>query len=192
MYADDCKIFKEIHSEEDSILLQQDVNRFNEWCVINELGVNVDKCVSITFSRKIRSTSREYSLNGKTLMQVDSVRDLGVVFEASFSKHISKSISSALRVLGFIRRFSQDFHDPMVLKVLYFSLVRSHLEYGSIVWAPGSAKNVNGIEAVQRKFTKIICFRLIPQRNLSYSDRCAYLGLETLEKSESDGEPGVR
>jgi hypothetical protein len=184
MYADDCKIFKEIHSEEDRIMLQGDVNRFNEWCEINKLAMNVDKCVSITFSRKFKSTSREYSLNGKTLMQVDSVRDLGVDFEAglSFSKHISKSISSALRVLGFIRRFSQDFRDPMILKILYCSLVRPHLEYGSIVWSPRSAKDVNRIEAVQRKFTKIICFRLIPQRNLSYFDRCAYLGLETLEK----------
>lgn len=185
IYADDCKIFKRIQCEMDVEKLQEDLTRFGEWCSENELAVNVDKCASITFSRrKTLENKRRYTLNGQLLALRDVICDLGVDFDSklSFSEHLNRTVSKASKTLGFIRRFSQDFHDPLILKTLYCALVRPHLEYCSLIWSPNTVTGVSRIESIQRKFTKLICKRLIPQRELSYENRCSYLGLDSLTK----------
>lgn len=90
--------------------------------------------------------------------------------------------SKALRVLGFIKRFSKDFKDHNVMKQLYSSLVRPNLEYCSIVFSPYTRDGIERIESVQRNFTKFACRKMIPNRGLCYDDRCSYLSLDKLEK----------
>jgi len=46
------------------------------------------------------------------------------------------------------------------MKLLYFSLVRSHLEFSSIVWSPNYALYINQVENVQYRFIKLICNKL--------------------------------
>ena len=56
-------------------------------------------------------------------------------------------------------------------------MVRPHLEYGSCVWSPHRKKDMDSIERVQRRATKII-----PElKNLSYIDRLKALDLPTLK-----------
>ena len=123
MYADDCKIYRKI-SNDDKIKLQEDIDSFQKWCLLNELEVNSDKCASIIFTRKKLSGERQYSLNGTNLRNERVIRDLGVDFSSSlgFSEHIGRVVSNALKILGFIRRFSNDFKDAKILKILYCSL----------------------------------------------------------------------
>ncbi|KAF0754361.1 Uncharacterized protein FWK35_00031336, partial [Aphis craccivora] len=42
----------------------------------------------------------------------------------------------ALKVLGFVKRIASEFKLESSLKVLYCSLVRSIVEYGSVLWDP--------------------------------------------------------
>lgn len=37
-------------------------------------------------------------------------------------------------LLGFIKRTCKDFHDAHSLKLLYFSIVRSRLDYANLMW----------------------------------------------------------
>ena len=41
-------------------------------------------------------------------------------------------------------------------RILYCALVRSQLEYGSVVWSPFTARNITKLERVQRCATKFI------------------------------------
>ena len=88
------------------------------------------------------------------LPYVYEVKNLGVYFTPSlnFNRHISYIVSKAFRMLGFINRVTKPFSDATVLKTLYFSYVRSRLEYCSQVWAPTAQIYINTIERVQRKF----------------------------------------
>ena len=87
------------------------------------------------------------------------------------------------RMLRFIHRQSREFSEPHCLVALYKSLVRSILEYSSVVWCPSSSLWSNKIESVQKKFTRLV-LRFTPWRNVaarpSYHARCLIFGLESL------------
>src|SRR3978361_473786 len=61
-----------------------------------------------------------------------------------------------MRSLGFIIRSCSHFDNLQCLKFLYFSYVRSHLEYASVVWSPFYDKYVTALESVRRKFLKFL------------------------------------
>jgi hypothetical protein len=66
---------------------------------------------------------------------------------------------------------------PSLLVKAFVTYVRPIVEYASNVWSPYLLKHIRGIENVQRRFTK----RIFSISQLSYSERLAVLGLDTLE-----------
>lgn len=97
-------------------------------------------------------------------------------------------ISKANRQLGFMFKISREFKDPLCLRSVYCSLVRSILESNAVVWCPYQSTWTARIESVQRKFVRY-ALRNLPWHdplNLPpYEDRCRLLGLQTLEKRRS-------
>lgn len=85
----------------------------------------------------------------------------------------------ASKQLGMIFRMTKYFRNILCLKTLYCSLVRSILEYGSVVWAPFYTNEKNRIEAVQRKFTRF-ALRHFPHEPRDYASRCSILKLDFL------------
>lgn len=63
-------------------------------------------------------------------------------------------------MLGFNNRNTVNFKNINALKLLFFALVRSHLEFGSIVWSPSYINFINTIENVQLKFLKLLYYKL--------------------------------
>ena len=63
-----------------------------------------------------------------------------------------------------------------VIIPLYKSLVRPHLDYCCQIWNPNYSKDVDLVEGVQRRATKLIT----GMQNLSYDDRVKCLGLMRL------------
>jgi hypothetical protein len=61
------------------------------------------------------------------------------------------------------------------------SLVRSTLEYGSVIWTPYYKTHVDRLEKVQYRFFKFIRWKLPSQISYSYSLSLCYLGLATLD-----------
>ena len=78
-------------------------------------------------------------------------------------------------MIGIIRRSFLHLDEEMFLQ-LYKALVRPHLEYANQVWAPRHAKDIEQIENVQRRATK-----LVPGlADLEYEQRLRRLNLPTL------------
>jgi len=61
-------------------------------------------------------------------------------------------------MLDFILRNTREFKNTQVLKTLYYYLVRSNLEFGSLIWNQNSTNQLVG--NLQYKFLKSIAFRL--------------------------------
>ena len=112
-------------------------------------------------------------------------KDLGITIDSqlSFETHCYDMISKANRNLAIIRR---TFHhlDEEVLIPLYKSLVRSHLEYGVDIWSPRLKRDIQAVESIQRRATK-----LVPgYEHLSYQERLMKLKLPTLVYRRKRGE----
>ncbi|XP_046681553.1 uncharacterized protein LOC124368323 [Homalodisca vitripennis] len=63
-------------------------------------------------------------------------------------------------MLGFISRFSRGIHSPAALRSLYCSLVRPIAEYASPVWSPYTISSQMRLEALQRRFIRLVGVRL--------------------------------
>ena len=79
-----------------------------------------------------------------TLGTSEGEKDLGILMdsELKFSKHLEEQV-----LIGLIRRYDQ-YKESM--KLLFTALVRPHLEFRNVVWAPRLQKDRLLIEGVQR------------------------------------------
>ena len=48
LYADDTKIWRPIHTEQDCKALQDDINMLQQWCTDNKMKFNINKCHTLT------------------------------------------------------------------------------------------------------------------------------------------------
>ena len=74
--------------------------------------------------------------------------------------------------------------DKKVLMKLYKGLVRPHLEYCVQAWRPNLKKDVELMEKVQRRVTKMVT----ECRGLEYEKRLERLGLTTREVRRARGD----
>lgn len=191
LYADDMKVFREIETIDDCRMLQEDLDRLVTWSQ-TRLKFNAGKCAVVRFTRKTRNFVHfQYSLNNTTLSVHSKFKDLGVIFDEkfSFSDHIIEISESAYKTLGFLCRSSSFFKNISTFKLLYFSLVRSRLEFGFLIWYPFHYYLIETIEQVQKKFLRFLYFKefgiymfLIP-----FSELLAIFELESLCKRHRVG-----
>jgi hypothetical protein len=101
----------------------------------------------------------------RKLTRCFTFKDLGVTFDAqfTFNEHVDIIVASSVKTLGFIFRSCKRFRSESCLRALYFTLVRSKLEYCSIAWSPIYRRGVDALESVQRKFAKYLLFKLIAE-----------------------------
>lgn len=76
------------------------------------------------------------------------------------SNYIQNVISlKAQKMLNVLYRTCKDINDIRTKKLLYIALVRSRLEYASVVWSPHTKRNINNLEQVQGRATRFILGR---------------------------------
>ncbi|CAH1383593.1 unnamed protein product, partial [Tenebrio molitor] len=106
---------------------------------------------SNVFKKYKRTGLPSYFLEFKNLR-----RDVKREIDVAFRDYILKVQEN---LVGDPKKFWSFFRSEKCLTALYFSLVRSRLEYGSIIWSPYYVTYTNSIESVQRKFLKYLCFK---------------------------------
>lgn len=182
MFADDTKIYHNIKSISDAADLQSDLDRLSGYYRKNRISINASKCQVISFTYKKNTVVYDYHINGKNIERVSAVRDLGVHLDPklSFSKHIDIITNRAYRSLGFVIRTCSLFTDIDCVKSVYFTHVRSILEYASPVWSPHYKIHQKNIETIQKKFIKHLNYRQRSSQT-NYNDSCLDHRIMTLE-----------
>jgi len=96
-------------------------------------------------------------------MEVMQIKDLGILLsnDLSLNNHINIICNKALRVFAFIRRNYSEFKNRKCIKVLYFSLVRSILEYGSVIWNPHQSNLISKMDRIQNRLYDYLHTKLI-------------------------------
>lgn len=177
-YADDLKLYMcyDVSCLDMSRSLQNAITNVFEYGRMWDLNVNFAKCEIIHYG--FSNPKCQYSIGNHLISVSDPVRDLGVYFSSDlkFSFHCQTIVASAFRIAFAILR-SFVVKDANFLCKMYTTFVRPRLEYATVIFNPYLAKDIRSIEYVQRRFTKCI-----PQlANLPYLDRCARLGLHSLQ-----------
>ena len=95
-----------------------------------------------------------------------------------------KAAARAMAVLGIIKRHFNRLDKQDNFLMLYKAYVRPHLEYCIQVWSPYQIGDIQTLEKVQRRATKLV--NGIAKH--SYEKGLKYLGLTTLQKRRSKGD----
>ena len=160
LFADDLKLLYRISSVSDCIKLKNDLNKIVNWCAINLMQLNIEKCCVISFSRKKDPILFDYYINNIKLQRVEIVKDLGIWLDSKlkFKEHLNKVTLKANRRWYNIVRNTKDFKNPNTFKILYTSLVRSVMSYGSVIWKPLTKNSMQRLEKIQHKALRKIAF----------------------------------
>jgi len=175
-FADDTKTFGVSNSVQNCISLQRDLDSLVEWSENWGMTFNAQKCKVMHFGSN--NLEYDYNIKGENLHKVEVERDLGILVSNDFkvAKQVDKASSSANKILGMIKRTFVSKGREIIIP-LYKSIVRPHLEYCIQAWRPHYKKDIEKLEAVQRRTTKIIS----GMEGLSYEERLKKLGLPSLE-----------
>lgn len=183
-YADDIKIYREVKSDNDCSALQDDINRLYRWCVNNNMSLNISKCLIITFTKNKCPIHNTYKINNTNVARQNIVKDLGVLLDSklSFTDHYDCIISKANKAMGFIFRTIKPLRNPSSILTLFFALVRSIVEYCSVIWSPFYKTHIDRIEAIQRRFLRYLSAKFGLRRKLSnYEARLEHFKVSTLQ-----------
>ena len=117
------------------------------------LQFNISKCKYMVMSRRREPLSpiSPLLLNGLAIEEVHTFKYLGLLLSSdmSWSPHIENICSKAKKILGLLYRQYYSHVDIWVIRQMYISLVRPHLEYACTVWDPHKQKDVLSLERVQ-------------------------------------------
>ena len=182
-FADDTKVYSSVSTHQDSISLQNDLDKLVEWSNTWQMKFNASKCKVIHFGSGNRR--HDYNISDTLLEKVDGEKDLGVTISENLkaSKHVDEAVLKASRVLGMINRNIANKSKSVILP-LYTSLVRPHLEYCVQVWNPHLVKDIAKLERIQKRAVRM----MNDVAGNSYEEKLKNLNLFSLEKRRVRGD----
>ena len=164
-------------------MLRNDLVLLEKWSNLWQMKFNLEKCSVIHLGKN--NEQNQYCLENVKLKCSAKERDLGVVVDKTmkFSEQVNSAVGKANATLGMIKRNITCKSKNIVTK-LYKALVRPKLEYCVQAWRPYLQKDIEKMERVQRRATKMIdeC------KSFSYEDRLKFTGLSTLEARRIRGD----
>ena len=122
---------------------------------------------------------------GSVLETTEEEKDLGVwtTNDLKPSRHVTQVANKANQLLGLIRHCFTHL-DISLMKTLFTSIVRPHLEYANVVWHTCLKKDIELLERVQHRAT-----RMVPGlAELSYEDRLRKMDLPSLVYRRARGD----
>ena len=181
VFADDTKIYSIITGECDAMALQRNLDKTQEWSIAQLLKLNLDKCkvMHIGNTRQTGYTMEtdKISRSRLELSEVGCEKDLGLWTSSSLKSSLqcNKAAASAMRVLGMLKR-TFTFNSKELFIFLYKTYVRPLLEYCVQLWCPYLVGDIDTLERVQRRATK-----LVPELSkLTYESRLRKIDIYSL------------
>ena len=139
LYADDTVIYNSGSSIDDiKISLQNNIDKFAKWCIINKLTINTKKTKIMIFGSRYnikRNSTLELRINGESLQIVPTYKYLGINLDQTLNfnyhlKNVVNQISRKLYIFSKIRRFLND----QAALILYKTMILPFFDYVDAVF----------------------------------------------------------
>ena len=113
------------------------------------------------------------------ISQSSFVRDLGVLVDEKleWKIHIDKLVKSARQLCYWVLSVFYT-RQPVPMLTIFNSIIRSKLEYCSLIWNPYQIQDINKIEQIQRTFTS----KIYGVGEMNYWERLSFLGIMSLQR----------
>ena len=181
LFADDCLLYRNVNSEDDASLLQQDLDKLVKWSKTWQMSFNINKCHILRVHRSQIPLINNYTMEHKPVSDVNHCPYLGVEMQSNmkFDRHIVNMCNKATRTFNMLRR---NLHhcSPQIKEISYKALIRPILEYSAAVWDPHRLKEKQQIERIQRRAARWV--KCDYSRDTSVSGLLEQLQWPTLEK----------
>ncbi|KAJ8870349.1 hypothetical protein PR048_029370 [Dryococelus australis] len=118
------------------------------------MKLNESKTQINTYSRKTHSINFKYPVNNTVLQRKQRTKDLGILLDSKLyvHRHVHNLLTTANRTIDLIKYLTLSTSNYDSLQCLYYTLVRSILEYCSVVWNSITNADSNRIEKIQQKY----------------------------------------
>ena len=179
LFADDNKVYKIIQNPfQDRNMLQTDLDKIYEWSKLWLMKIHPDKLFGMEIGGSRDNPVYDYTVGPMIVRHSTQEKDIGVEIDdkLTYASHIDAIVKKANRMAGWLRR-SFKFLTPTLFRPLYTAIVRMQVEYAFPVWNPYKQHDIDKIESVQMRATKM----LPGFKEKSYSERLKLLNLPTLK-----------
>ena len=156
-YADDTSLVFPLFKASDNKHVVEEHRHLLQWSAENGLKMNVKKCNALAIRKPNISRSITLPLP-PDIQVVDTIRILGILFNdrLTWTSHVNFIIKKCSRLLFAFRTIRLTVPSSK-LKLLYFTLVRSVIEYCAPLLTGLSSFDSHRLECLQNRFHKLIC-----------------------------------
>ena len=170
LFADDT--FLSLESNDISHLQSEansELKKVHEWLITNKLTLNIikSKFMLLTNRRNVCKDSFKLKLDDMDLERCSSYKYLGVFFDdkldwSTHIKYLCEKIGKVCRFLSKLRHCA----DLKIQKMVYFAVVKSHLQYCNIAWGDAAKTIIKPLKAMQNRIIRILTFAPFLSRNI--------------------------
>ena len=129
----------------------------NLWWVKCHLTKKTNFIIFTPSGKKYNIREADININGSKIKHVKCTKFLGITIDEHLDwkihvDHLSNKIARNVGMLNKLKHFLPDY----IMKTLYSSLIASHLQYCTLLWANSHVTHIRKLQLLQKKTIRII------------------------------------